>query len=104
MAADRLQFPKSNRSQLANQVVACANALLDLMNKTQAINDIIGHDVNASDYSVLEAELGITAGLGANFATLHGNLNDILNVNTVEVTAANRIARLNEYVARCAAQ
>lgn len=103
MAADRLAFPIANRKQLQNQIIACGNALLDLMNRSQAINDIIAHDINGGDFSALDTELGIS-GAGANFATLHGNLNDILNVNTVEVTAANRIARLKEYVGRIAGQ
>lgn len=104
MAADRIIFPKTNRSQLANRMVSAANALLDLMTESQALTDIVSHDINAADYSALETELGITAGTGANFATLLGNLNDILNVNTVEVTAANRIARLKEFVSRVACQ
>lgn len=103
MAADRIIVNKTNRTQAGSQAIAVANAITDLQNKVAALNAIAGHGVNVSDYTVLEADFSLAPGAGANFATLLGLINTILNTNT-DVTGANRLSQLNEYAARLAAQ
>lgn len=101
MAAD---FITVNRSkQLGSSLVRAADLLRELRELVDKLNDAVGHSFAAADYSVMEANFGLTTGTGANAATLIGLLQTILNTNT-DVTGANRLAQLDEFAARLAGQ
>lgn len=102
MAADYIVVTKTNRPQLGAQLVSAANQLRQLRDLVDSLNDIGQHQFNGADYSVFESQFGLTGG-GANTLTLIGLLNTILNTNT-DVTGANRMAQLDEFVARLAGQ
>ncbi len=101
MAADYIVVTKTNRPQLGNQLIRSANLLRELRDLVDTINDAGQHMFAAADYTVFEAQFGVTG--GANVLTLIGLLNTILNTNT-DVTGANRLAQLDEYIARIAGQ
>ena len=105
MAADFLVVTRTNRPSLGNQLVAAANALRDLRDKIDALNDAGSHQFTTGpdDYSVFESQFGLAAGQGANALSLLGLINTIMNTNT-DVTGANRLAQLDEFVARLAGQ
>jgi hypothetical protein len=68
-----------------------------------ALNDDGQHMFAASDFTMFEAQFGLSAGQGSNALTLLGLINDILNTSG-EVTGANRLSRLDEFVARLSGQ
>mgnify|MGYP001569972688 CR=1 FL=1 len=103
MAADYLVVTRTNRPQLGNQLIRLANQLREVRDLTDALNDAGGHMFNGGDYTVFEAQFGLTAGQGANALSLMGLLNTILNTST-DVTGANRLSQLDEVVARLAGQ
>ena len=103
MAADYLSITKTNRPQLGNQLIRLANLVRDVRDLSDALNDAGGHMFAAADYSMFETQFGITTGQGANVLTLMGLVNSILNTNT-DVTGANRLAQLDEFVSRIAGQ
>jgi hypothetical protein len=101
MAADFVVVTKTNRPQLGNQLIRAANLTRELRDLIDALNDAGQHMFAAADYTVFEAQFGVTG--GANVLTLIGLVNTILNTNT-DVTGANRLAQLDEFVARVAGQ
>jgi hypothetical protein len=101
MAADFVVVTKTNRPQLGNQLIRAANLTRELRDLVDAINDAGQHMFDGADYTVFEAQFGVTG--GANVLTLIGLVNTILNTNT-DVTGANRLAQLDEFVARVAGQ
>ena len=101
MAADYIAVIKTNRPQMGNQLIRAANMLRELRDLADSINDAGNHMFNGADYTVFEAQFGVTG--GANVLTLIGLLNTILNTNT-DVTGANRLSQLDEFVARLAGQ
>ena len=101
MAADYIAVTKTNRPQLGNQLIAAANRLRELRDLVDALNDAGSHMFDGADYTVFEAQFGVTG--GANVLSLIGLLNTILNTNS-DVTGANRLAQLDEFVARLAGQ
>lgn len=101
MAADYIVVTKTNRPQMGNQLVRAANMLRELRDLVDTLNDAGGHMFNGADYTVFEAQFGVTG--GANVLTLIGLINTILNTNT-DVTGANRVAQLDEFVSRLASQ
>lgn len=103
MAADFFVVTVVNRPSLGNQLIGAANALRDLRDKVDALNDAGSHMFNGGDYSVFESQFGLAAGQGANALSLLGLINTILNTNT-DVTGANRLSQLDEFVARVAGQ
>lgn len=103
MAADYITVTKTNRPQLGNQLIRLANLLRELRDLSDALNDSGSHMFNGADYSLFEAQFGLNTGEGANTLSLMGLVNNILNTNT-DVTGANRLAQLDEFVARLAGQ
>lgn len=101
MAADFIAVTKTSRPQLGNQLIRAANLARELRDLIDALNDAGQHMFDGADYSVFEAQFGVTG--GANVLTLIGLINTILNSNT-DVTGANRLAQLDEFVARLAGQ
>lgn len=101
MAADYITVTKTNRPQLGNQLIAAANRLRELRDLVDALNDAGAHMFDGADYSVFEAQFGVTG--GANVLSLIGLLNTILNTNG-DVTGANRLSQIDEFVSRLAGQ
>ncbi len=101
MAADYITVTKVNRPQLGNQLIAAANRLRELRDLVDALNDAGAHMFDGGDYAVFESQFGVTG--GSNVLSLIGLLNNILNTNT-DVTGANRLAQLDEFVSRLAGQ
>lgn len=101
MAADYIVVTKTNRPQLGNQLIAAANRLKELRELVKGLNDIGNHQFDGADYSVFESQFGVTG--GANVLSLIGLINTIFNTNT-DVTGANRLAQLDEFVGRLAGQ
>ena len=103
MAADYLAISKTNRPQLGNQLVRAANLTRQLRDLIDALNDVGNHQFNGGDFSMFETQFGIPAGQGGNTLTLLGLVNTIFNTNT-DVTGANRLSQLDEFVSRLAGQ
>lgn len=103
MAADFISITRTNRPQMGNQWIRAANLLRELRDLTDALNDGGSHMFNGADYTVLEAQVGLTAGTGANALALLGNLHTILNTNGT-VAGDTRLSQLDEFVARLAGQ
>ncbi len=103
MAADFIVVTRTSRPAWGTRFIEAANKLKELRELVDGLNDAAGHMVNAADYTVFEAQFGLTAGVGANAVTLLGLLNTILNTSG-EVTGANRLAQLDEFQARLAGQ
>lgn len=101
MAADFIVVTKTNRPQMGNQLIRLANLVREVRDLSDALNDAGQHCFNGADYTVFEAQFGVTG--GANVLTLLGLVNSILNTNG-EVTGANRLSQLDEFVARLAGQ
>jgi hypothetical protein len=101
MAADYIAVTKTNRPNLGAQLIRAANTLRELRDLIDALNDAGGHMFAGADYTVFEAQFGVTG--GANVLALIGLVNTILNTNT-DVTGANRLSQLDEFVARLAGQ
>lgn len=103
MANDFLAIQRQGRTNLGSQLVSLANALRDVRDKCDALNDAASHMHDGATYTTVESQFGITAGQGANFVSLMGLLNNILNTN-VTVAGTDRLAQLDEFVARLAGQ
>jgi hypothetical protein len=101
LAADFVVVTRTNRPQLGSQLVSLANKLREVRDLADALNDAGNHMFNGADYSVFEAQFGVTG--GANVLTLIGLINTILNTNG-EVTGANRLSQLDEFISRLAGQ
>jgi hypothetical protein len=101
MAADYISVTATNRPQLGNQLIRLANMLREVRDLADALNDAGQHMFAGADYAVFEAKFGVTG--GANVLTLIGLVNNILNTST-DVTGANRLAQIDEFVARLAGQ
>lgn len=101
MAADYISVNKAKMSGAL--LVQAADKMRELRELVDKLNDIVGHSFNGADYTVMEANFGLTTGQGANTATLLGLINTIVNTNT-DVTGANRAAQLDEFVARLSGQ
>lgn len=103
MAADYLVIARTNRPQLGTQLIQVANLMRDLRDKIDALNDAGNRQFNGADYSVFESQFGLATGQGANALSLLGLINTIFNTNT-DVTGANRLLQLDEFVSRLAGQ
>jgi hypothetical protein len=97
MAADYIVV--NRQKQLGNNLVRAAGLLRELRDLVDSINDIGQHCFTGADFSMFEAQFGLNAGTGSNTLTLLGLVNTILNTNT-DVTGANRLSQLNEFVDR----
>lgn len=103
MAADYIVVTRTNRPQMGSQLIRAANLMRELRDLVDALNDAGQHCFNGGDYSLFESQFGLSAGQGANTLTLLGLVNTIVNTNT-DVTGANRLSQLDEFVARLAGQ
>lgn len=103
MAADFIVVTKTNRPALGTQLIRSANLLRELRDLIDAVNDAGSHMWTGADYSMFETQFGLTTGTGANVLSLMGLIQTIFNSNG-EVTGANRLSQLDEYVARLAGQ
>lgn len=101
MAADYIVVTRTNRPNMGANLIQAANKLKELRELVDGLNDAGNHQFSAGDYSLFEQQFGVTG--GANVLTLIGLVNTILNTNT-EVTGANRLSQLDEFVARLAGQ
>ena len=101
MAADYISVNKTKT--LGASLVRSADLFRELRELVDKLNDVGQHSFTGSDYTVFEANFGLVAGTGANALTLLGLINTIVNSNT-DVTGANRLAQMDEYVARLAGQ
>lgn len=101
MAADFIVVTKTSRPQMGTQLIRLANLLREVRDLSDAINDAGNHMFDGADYSLFESQFGVTG--GANVLTLMGLVNNILNTSG-EVTGANRLAQLDEFVSRLAGQ
>jgi hypothetical protein len=101
MAADYIVVTKTNRPNLGAQLIRLANMLREVRDLSDALNDSGSHMFDGGDYTVFEAQFGVTG--GANVLSLMGLINTILNANT-DVTGANRLSQLDEFVSRLAGQ
>ena len=70
MAADFIVV--NTAKPLGAKLVQAANLLRQLRELVQQLADATGHMFAGTDYSVLEQQLGLQAGTGANVATLIG--------------------------------
>ena len=80
-----------------------ANQLRDLRDKADALNDAASHMHDGATYTLVETRFGLAPGAGANFVTMLQQLQDILNTNAT-IAGADRLSRLDEFVARLAGQ
>jgi hypothetical protein len=103
MAIDFTVISKTNRTNHANNGIRLANLLREVRDLSDAENDAAQHMHDGSDYTLVESQFCLSAGEGANFVTRLGLLNNILNTNG-DVTGANRLSQLDEFVARLAGQ
>lgn len=103
MAADYLAISRTNRPNMGNQLIRAANLMRELRDLIDAINDAGNHMFAGADYTVFAAQFGIASADAANALTLLGLVNTIMNTNT-DVTGANRLAQLDEFVSRLAGQ
>lgn len=102
MAADFIELAKP-RPQMGNELVSVANQLRDIRDRVDALNDAAGRQWDGADFAKLRNQFGVTVGTEANFLTLLGNLNTILNASG-EVAGANRLSQLDEFISRLAGQ
>jgi hypothetical protein len=101
MAADYIVVTKTNRPQLGNQLIRAANLTKELRELVDGLNDVAGHQVDGGNVALFESQFGVTG--GANVVTLLGLVNTIFNTSG-EVTGANRLSQLDEFVGRLAGQ
>lgn len=92
---------KTQRPQLGQQLIRAANLTKELRELVDGLNDVGQHQFDGADYSVFETQFGVTG--GANVLTLLGLVNTILNTNG-DVTGANRLSQLDEFVGRLSGQ
>jgi hypothetical protein len=103
MANDFIKITATSRPQMGNQVIRLANLLREVRDLTDALNDAAGRMHDGATYTTVESNFGLPGGTGANFVTLLGYVQEILNTSTA-VSDANRLARLDEFVSRLAGQ
>jgi hypothetical protein len=101
MAADYIVVSKTNRPQLGTQLIRAANLTKELRELVDGLNDVANHQVDGGNVALFEAQFGVTG--GANVVTLLGLVNTIFNTNG-EVTGANRLSQLDEFVGRLSGQ
>lgn len=104
MANDFLKITQgSGRPTPGAQAIGLANALRDVRDRADALNDMASHMHDGATFTTVEANFGLPGGTGGAFVTMLQNLHDILNTNTT-VAGADRLSRLDEYIARLAGQ
>jgi hypothetical protein len=103
MANDFLAITATSRPQMGNQAIRLANLLREVRDLADALNDAANHMHDGATFTTVEQRFGLPGGTGANFVTLLGYVQEILNTSTA-VSDANRLARLDEFVGRVAGQ
>lgn len=106
MAADYIVITKTNRPQLGAQLIRAANLLKELRELIDGLADVSNRQFNGGDYTKFLSQFGVTVDAdvtAANVMTLIGLIQTIFNSNT-DVTGVNRLAQLDEFVARLAGQ
>lgn len=101
MAADRIVIDRSK--QAGNSLVRAADLLAELSDNIAKLNLIAGHTNDGATYTQMESTFGLQAGAGANCITLITLINNLFNTNT-DVTGANRLSQLLEFVGRVSGQ
>jgi hypothetical protein len=96
-------IPINRAKQTGNLTVRAAELISELSDLLNKLSNIAGHGINGADYTVLETQFGIATGAGANFASLLGLMQNIFNTNT-EITGANRLSQIKEFIGRIAGQ
>lgn len=100
MAADFINI--NTAKPLGAKVVILANNLRALREPCDLLMDAVDHSNDGATYTLLETNFGLSGG-GANFATLLGNLRDVLNTD-VTIAGATRLANVDEFCARIVGQ
>lgn len=103
MASDFIVITRTSRPALGSQLISAANKVRELRDLVDALNDAGQHMFDGADYAVFEAQFGVATGQGANVLTLLGLVNTILNTSG-DVTGADRLSQLDEFVGRLAGQ
>lgn len=101
MAADFIVV--NTAKPLGAKLVQAANLLRQLRELVQQLADATGHMFAGTDYSVLEQQLGLQAGTGANVATLIGIQQGIL-CGATGAGGATQQGQVLEFCARLAGQ
>jgi hypothetical protein len=101
MAADYIGVNRTK--QLGNKLVLAADSFRQLRELIDQLADAKDHSFAAADFSLFETNFGLTAGTGANAATLLGYMQEIFNTNTT-VAGQTRLDRIEEFCARLAGQ
>jgi len=104
MANDYMPITKNGRSSLGTAAIAAANQFKDLCDRIAGLTEIASHQWDTGDYTVLEAQFSMqNAGQGDDLLGLLTQMNDILNTST-EVTGANRLLQIKQFIGRIAGQ
>jgi hypothetical protein len=83
--------------------VQTANLIYQLQSNLAKMQGAINHSNDGTTYTVLETNFGLASGVGANFATLVGNMNNIFNGAT-SPGGATAQAQIVEFCSRLAGQ
>lgn len=103
IAADYFVIAKPNRTQLATQAIRAANLTLELCQLVEGLNGIASRQWDTGNHVKLETQFSLETGQGANWLSLLGLMNNILN-GTGDVTGATRRAQIQEFIDRQAGQ
>jgi hypothetical protein len=101
MAADFIPLDRSK--QLANNIVRQAELIRELRELSDKNSDNANHMFNGSDYTVLIAQTGVSIDNAAQLTTLLGYMTEIMN-SIATIAGADRLSRLDEFVARLSGQ
>ena len=88
---------------LGGKAVQAANQLLQLRSLIDSLVQSINHLNDGVTYTTLEAQFGLAAGVGANFATLMNIQQNIL-VGSTGAGGATQQGQIIEFCARIAGQ
>lgn len=101
MAADLIVINSSK--PLGALAVQTANLIYQLKSNITRLVGAVNHGNDGTTYTVEETNFGLASGAGPNFATLVGNVDNIINGAT-SPGGATAQAQLNEFCARIAGQ
>jgi hypothetical protein len=101
MAADFIALDRSKR--MADNIVRLAELVREVRELADKVGDNKDHMVDGVNFTVLESRTGASATYSGNLATLLGYIQEIFN-SSANVSGADRLARLDEFVARVAGQ
>lgn len=101
MAADFIALDTTK--PMGRNIVRLAELVREVRELIDKLNDNKDHMVDSLVYTVLESRTGASTAYSGNLATLLGYMQEIFNSNAT-VAGADRLARLDEFVARVAGQ